>query len=946
LATQPPLDDPNDSAAPPPGPPPGDQDIAPISIVEEMKTSYLDYAMSVIVARALPDVRDGLKPVHRRILYACQEAGYVAGRPYRKSSRIVGDVMGKYHPHGDASIYDALARMTQSWSMRVQLIDGQGNFGSMDPDPPAAMRYTEARLAKVANFLLGDIDRDTVDFTPNYDATEREPQVLPARFPNLLVNGAGGIAVGMATNIPPHNLGEVLAACRAFIEDPAITSEGLMDHVKGPDFPTGGLILGLSGIRGAYTTGRGSIMLRSRHHVEEGRGDRRSIVLTEIPYQVGKNGLVEKIAEAAKDKRIEGVSDIRDESNRLGVRIVIDLKRDATPEVVLNQLWRHTPAQSSFPANMLAIRSGRPETLTLRDFIEAFIRFREEVITRRSKFELFKARERAHILLGLVLAVTNLDEVVKLIRGSASPAEAREKLLAREWASDEIRQYIMLVEAVEPQAKSAKYKLSEAQVKAILELRLHRLTALGRDEIGNELAGLATSIAELLEILANRARLYEVMREEFDEVEAEFATPRMSELAPAADGIEDEDLIEREDMVVTVTMTGYIKRTPLSVFREQKRGGKGRSGMATKDEDLVTNLFVTSTHNPVLFFSNLGRVYRMKVWRLPEGGPNTKGRPMVNLLPLAEGETISTVLPLPEDETTWGGLNIMFATANGTVRRNSMAAFTNIPSNGKIAMRFGAGVADESESSDDSDEQADTSDRLIGVELLDEGDDVLLATRNGKAIRFKATDVREFRSRTSTGVRGVRLVGTDHVISMSILHRVGTTQEEREAYLRFAPWKGDKDGECALSEERYAELVEKEQFILTVTENGYGKRSSAYEYRRTNRGGQGITNIDTSERNGCVVASFPAHTGEQLMLITDQGKMIRTTVGDIRVMGRNTQGVTIFRIADREQVVSVAKIDESDEEEIEVEGGDELAPEDGATVGESELDKPADPEAE
>jgi DNA gyrase subunit A len=939
LATQPPIDE----TTPPP---PGDRDIAPISIVDEMKTSYLDYAMSVIVARALPDVRDGLKPVHRRILYACQEAGYVAGRPYRKSSRIVGDVMGKYHPHGDSAIYDALARMTQSWSMRVPLIDGQGNFGSMDPDPPAAMRYTEARLAKVANFLLGDIDRDTVDFTPNYDASESEPQVLPARFPNLLVNGAGGIAVGMATNIPPHNLGEVLAACRAYMDDPAISSEGLMEHVKGPDFPTGCFILGLSGIRSAYTSGRGSIMMRSRHHVEEGRGDRRSIVLTEIPYQVGKNGLVEKIAEAAKDKRIEGVSDIRDESNREGVRVVIDLKRDATPEVVLNQLWRHTPAQSSFPANMLAIRSGRPETLTLRDFIEAFVRFREEVITRRSKFELFKARERAHILLGLVVAVTNLDEVVKLIRGSASPAVAREKLLDREWPGEQIRPYIQLVEAVEPQAKREKYKLSEAQVKAILELRLHRLTALGRDEIAGELEGLATSIGELLEILANRARLYEVMREEFDEVEAEFATPRMSELAPAADGIEDEDLIEREDMVVTVTVAGYIKRTPLSIFREQKRGGKGRAGMATKEEDAVTNVFVTSTHNPVLFFSNLGRVYRMKVWKLPEGGPNTKGRPMVNLLPLAEGETISTVLPLPEDEAEWGALHIMFATANGTVRRNSMAAFTNIPSAGKIAMRFGIGPATEEPESDDSDEQGDPSDRLIGVELLTEEDDVLLATRHGKAIRFKATDVREFQSRTSRGVRGVRLQPGDQVISMSILHRVGTSQEEREAYLRFAPWKGEKEGECPISADRLAELADKEQFILTVTENGYGKRSSAYEYRRTNRGGQGITNIDTSERNGCVVASFPAHQGEALMLVTDQGKMIRTTVFDIRVMGRNTQGVTIFRVGENEHVVSVAKIDESDEEEIEIEGGEEIDPVDDAIVGESELDKPVDPEQE
>jgi len=942
LATQPPVDDRNDNNNPPSG---GDRDIAPISIVDEMKTSYLDYAMSVIVSRALPDVRDGLKPVHRRILFACQEAGYVAGRPYRKSSRIVGDVMGKYHPHGDSAIYDALARMTQDWSMRVPLIDGQGNFGSMDPDPPAAMRYTEARLAKVANFLLGDIERDTVDFTPNYDASEREPQVLPARFPNLLVNGAGGIAVGMATNIPPHNLGEVLAACRAYMDDPAISSESLMEHVKGPDFPTGGLILGQSGIRSAYTTGRGSIMMRSRAHVEEGRGDRRSIVLTAIPYQVGKNGLVEKIAEAAKDKRIEGVSDIRDESNREGVRIVIDLKRDATPDVVLNQLWRHTPAQTSFPANMLAIRGGRPETLTLRDIIESFVRFREEVITRRAKFELLKARERAHILLGLVVAVTNLDEVVKLIRGSASPAVAREKLLEREWPMDEIRSYIALVEAVEPQKADKSYKLSEAQVRAILELRLHRLTALGRDEIGNELEGLAKSIGELLEILANRVRLYQVMREEFDEVEAEFATPRVAELAPAADGIEDEDLIEREDMVITVTMEGYIKRTPLGVFREQKRGGKGRAGMATKEEDVVTNLFVTSTHNPVLFFSNLGRVYRMKVWKLPEGGPNTRGRPMVNLLPLAQGETISTVLPLPEDETEWGSLHIMFATAHGTVRRNSMAAFTNIPTAGKIAMRFGTGAAEGAET-DDSDEQADPTDRLIGVELLVEDDDVLLATRKGKAIRFKATDVREFQSRTSTGVRGIRLLEDDEVISMSILHRVGTQQEEREAYLRFAPWKGEKEGECPLRPERLAEMAEKEQFILTVTENGYGKRSSAYEYRRTNRGGQGITNIDTSARNGCVAASFPATPGEQLMLVTDQGKVIRTTVGDIRIAGRNTMGVTIFRVADGEHVVSVAKIEEAEEEEIELEHGDEKAPVDDAVVGESELEKPADPEQE
>ncbi|WP_406697323.1 DNA gyrase subunit A [Sphingomonas glaciei] len=898
-----------------------------------MKTSYLDYAMSVIVSRALPDVRDGLKPVHRRILYSASENGFVYNRPYRKSARIVGDVIGKYHPHGDTAIYDALARMTQDWSMRVPLIDGQGNFGSMDPDPPAAMRYTEARLAKVAGFLLDDLDKDTVNFQPNYDASEREPQVLPARFPNLLVNGAGGIAVGMATNIPPHNLGEVINACRAYIDDPAVTSEQLMEHVKGPDFPTGAIILGTAGIRSAYTAGRGSVVVRSRYKIEEGRGDRKSIVLTEIPYQQGKNALVEKIAEAAKEKRIEGVSDIRDESNREGVRVVIELKRDATPEVVLNQLWRHTPAQGSFPCNMLAIRGGRPETLALRDIIESFIKFREEVITRRSKFELMKARDRAHILLGLVVAVTNLDEVVRIIRGSASPAEAREALLSREWPGDEIRPYIRLVEAVEAHAVGADYRLSETQVKAILDLRLHRLTALGRDEIGNELEGLATIITDLLEILGNRARLYEVMREELDEVDREFSTPRKTELAAAFDGIDDEDLIEREDMVVTVTMTGYIKRTALSVFREQKRGGKGRSGIATKDEDAVTNLFVTSTHNPVLFFSNLGRVYRMKVWRLPEGGPTAKGRPMINLLPLQAGEVITTVLPLPEDEESWGALHLMFATAHGAVRRNSMDAFKNIPTAGKIAMKFG--IADEGE-------EEDATDRLIGVALCSEGDDVLLATRNGKAIRFMSTAIREFQSRSSTGVRGVRLLGDDEVMSMSILRRVGTEAEEREAYLRSPKWRDNSSAE-GLDEERYNFIADNEQFILTVTENGFGKRTSAYEYRRTGRGGQGITNIDTSERNGRVVASFPVKPGEQIMLATDQGKMIRTTVGSIRIAGRNTQGVMIFRVGSSEHVVSVAKIDEEDEVEVEAIVDGEVAPDDGANTAEQELDKPVDP---
>ncbi len=873
-----------------------------VDIVDEMKASYLDYAMSVIVARALPDVRDGLKPVHRRILFASQEGGFVAGRPYRKSAKIVGDVMGNYHPHGDSAIYDALARMTQDWSMRLPLVDGQGNFGSMDPDPPASMRYTEARLAKVANSLLDDLDKDTVNFVDNYDGSRREPSVLPARFPNLLVNGAGGIAVGMATNIPPHNLGEVIDGCLAFMDNPAITTEELYEIIPGPDFPTAPLILGKSGSRSAYLTGRGSILMRARHVIEEGRGDRRSIVLTSMPYQLGKNGLVEKIADAAKEKRIEGVSDIRDESSRLGVRVVIDLKRDATPEVVLNQLWRHTPAQSSFPANMLAIRGGRPETLALRDIIHAFIQFREEVITRRTKFELNKARDRAHILLGLVVAVSNLDEVVKIIRGASNPAEARAKLVTREWPIGDIAAYIRLVEAIEPNAEQegGTYRLSEVQVKAILDLRLHRLTALGRDEIGDELKILADAIAGYLAILADRQKLYAVMREELIAVRDAFATPRVSQIMDAVEGIDDEDLIEREDMVVTVTMDGYIKRTPLSTFRAQNRGGKGRAGMATKDEDVVSEMFVTSTHTPVMFFATSGKCYRLKVWKLPEGGPTTRGRPIVNLLPaLDPGATIATVLPLPENEGTWGALHVVFVTAKGSVRRNSMDAFTNIPSNGKFAMRF--------EEGDD--------DRLIGVALLDANDDVLLATRNGKAIRFAGDDVREFQSRTSTGVRGMNLKGDDEVVSLSILHRIGTNADEREDYLRFAPWKGEREGEPSLSPERFAELAEREQFILTVCANGYGKLSSAYEYRRTGRGGQGITNIDNIERNGKVVASFAATKADQLMLVTDQAKLIRIGLDSLRVIGRGSAGVKLFDVAKDEHVVSAVRIDETAEPE-------------------------------
>ena len=893
----------------PTAPVPG-SDIAPINLVDEMRSSYLDYAMSVIVSRALPDVRDGLKPVHRRILFGSHENGFNSNKPYRKSARIVGDVMGKYHPHGDSAIYDALARMAQDWSMRLTLIDGQGNFGSMDPDPPAAMRYTEARLSKAAEALLDDLDKDTVDFVPNYDGQEREPSVLPARYPNLLVNGAGGIAVGMATNIAPHNLGEVVNACLAYLDDRAISAEALMEHVPAPDFPTGALILRTGGIASAMTTGRGSILMRSRHAIEDRRGTGQQIVLTEIPYQVGKSGLVEKIAEAVKDKRIEGVSDLRDESNREGVRIVMELKRDAVPDVVLNQLWRYTPAQSSFAVNMLALRAGRPEQLSLRDVVEAFIGFREEVIGRRSRFLLNKARDRAHLLLGLVIAVANLDEVVAIIRGSASPADAREALMARNWPAAQVAPYLKLVDDAELELEGedltgGTYKLSELQVRAILDLRLHRLTALGRDEIGAELQELAETIADLLDILGSRARLEQVMRGELIEVRDQFATPRRSEIVQA-DDVDDEDLIAREDMVVTVTHSGWIKRVSLDSYRAQKRGGKGRQGMATKEEDVITELFVAMTHAPVLFFSTFGKVYRMKVWKLPEGTPQSKGRAMANLLPLEPGETIRTVLALPEDEAEWSQLHVMFATAKGLVRRNSMDAFANVPSNGKIAMRFDEG----------------SEDRLIGVTLCHESEDILLAARSGKAVRFEVTAVREFQSRTATGVRGMDLETGDEVISLSVLRRGGNSSEVREQYLKSASWKNDPAPLEGMEQAQFEQMAANEQFILTITANGYGKRSSAYEYRRTNRGGKGIVNIDTSERNGQVVASFPVEPAEQLMLVTDQGKLIRMPVRDIRIAGRATQGVTLFKVADEEHVVSAARIRESDDEET---AGDDVA---------------------
>ncbi len=906
---------------------------ARIDIVDEMKASYLDYAMSVIVSRALPDVRDGLKPVHRRILFASQEGGFVAGRPYRKSAKIVGDVMGNYHPHGDSAIYDALARMTQDWSLRVPLIDGQGNFGSMDPDPPASMRYTEARLARVANSLLDDLDKDTVDFADNYDGSRSEPTVLPARFPNLLVNGAGGIAVGMATNIPPHNLGEVIDGCLAYIGNRSISSEELFELIPGPDFPTAPLILGKSGARSAYTTGRGSILMRCRHEVEATKGakseGRESIVLTSIPFQVGKSNLVEKIADAAKEKRIEGVSDIRDESSREGMRVVVDLKRDATPDVVLNQIWRHTPAQSSFPANMLAIRGGRPETLSLRDIISSFIAFREQVITRRTKYELNKARDRAHILLGLVVAVSNLDEVVKIIRGAPNPQAAREALRAREWPIGDIAQYIRLVEAIEPDAEETggTYRLSQRQVKAILELRLHRLTGLGRDEIGDELKELSIAIEEYLTILGDRAKLYGVMRAELEEIRELYATPRLSEIAPAWDGLEDEDLIERDEMVVTVTHDGYIKRTPLSTFRAQARGGKGRSGMATKDEDAVVEMFVTSTHNPVLFFTNAGRVYRLKVWKLPEGGPQTKGRPMVNLLPLGDDERVTNVLPLPEDENEWSNLNIVFATEQGMIRRNSMDAFINVPSNGKYAMGFVEG----------------SGDRLIGVRLLNEKQEIFLASDAGKAIRFAATDARETKSRTGIGVRGMKLKKGQKVVSVAVLDKLAADVEARDTYLRSAVWKNN-DSEHTLPDDQARAMEEDEEFILTLTSNGYGKISSAYEYRTIGRGGQGLANIGTPDsnpsRNGPVVASFPVKHGMQLMLVTDRAKLIRLPIEfrhlipggfddhkGLSVYGRASSGLRIFDVAEGEQIVGAARIDETADPENEAEEAvaDEIA---------------------
>jgi len=915
-------------------PPPAGPDISTITIEEEMRRSYLDYAMSVIVARALPDVRDGLKPVHRRILFSMQTNGNLWNRAYRKSARIVGDVIGKYHPHGELAIYDAMVRMAQNFAMRLPLIDGQGNFGSMDGDAPAAYRYTEARLARVADGLLDDLDKDTVDFQPNYDGTETEPKVLPAGFPHLLVNGAQGIAVGMATNIPPHNLGEVIDACCAYLDNPAITVDELMEHVPAPDFPTGGIIIGRAGTHAAYKTGRGAVVVRAKSHVEEIRQGRDALVFTEMPYQVNKAKLQERIAECVREKLVEGIAELRDESDRDGVRLVVELRRDADPDIVLNQLYRHTALQTSFGVNMLAINGGPPELMTLRDVIVAFIPFREEVIPRRTTYLLNKARERAHILVGLLIAVASIDEIIALIRAAPDPATARAGLVGRRWPAGDMGPLLTLVgEEGRGLSEDGTYQLSDEQARAILDLRLQRLTGLEREKISDELQELVTEIQAHLEILGSRTRLIEVLRGELLTIKAQFANPRRTDIEDVEFEADIEALIQREDMVVTVSHTGYIKRVPLSTYRAQRRGGRGRAGMAIREEDFLSQVFVASTLAPVLFFTSLGRVYKLKVYRLPLGTPQARGRPMVNLLPLAEGERISTVMPLPEDEASWADLTVMFATVNGYVRRNSLSDFVDIRANGKIAMKF---------------EGEDADDRLIGVATCSDSDDVLLATRNGKAIRFQVRSepelnrgVRIFAGRSSVGVRGIKLLGDDLVISMSILRHEEVAPDIRNAYLSLArdrrrqmgeesdlaaaaatngdqapePEEDEGDaGEAPISEEQFLDLAAREEFLLSVTEKGFGVRSSAYDYRITGRGGQGINNMDLARRQDAVVAVFQVGHKDQIMLVTDGGMVIRCPVNDIRIARRGSQGVVIFKVGDGERVVSVARLPESDEE--------------------------------
>ncbi|MBR2120672.1 MAG: DNA gyrase subunit A [Afipia sp.] len=894
----------------PPSGPPETADIRPVSITDEMKRSYLDYAMSVIVARALPDARDGLKPVHRRILYAMYENGFEWNKPYRKSARTVGDVIGKYHPHGDQSVYDAMVRMAQDFSMRVPLIDGQGNFGSVDGDMAAAMRYTESRLEKVAHSLLDDIDKDTVDYQPNYDSSEREPKVLPAKFPNLLVNGAGGIAVGMATNIPPHNLGEVIDACIALINDPALGIDDLVNIVPGPDFPTGGIILGRQGIRAAYHLGRGSIVMRGKVNIETIRKDREAIIVSEIPYQVNKAGMVERIAELVREKKIEGIADLRDESDRDGYRVVVELKRDAVPEVVLNQLYKFTPLQTNFGANMVALDGGRPQVMNLKDLLTVFIAFRESVVSRRTKFLLNKARDRAHILVGLAIAVANIDEVIRVIRTSPDPNTARETLMARDWPAKDMATMITLIDDPRHRiAEDGTARLSLEQAKAILDLRLQRLTALGREEISEELNKLAAEIADYLDILRSRARIQSIIKDELTAVKDEFATPRRTMIIDQEGEVEDEDLIQREDMVVTVSHAGYVKRVPLSTYRAQKRGGKGRSGMQTRDEDFVSRLFVASTHTPVLFFSSRGQVYKEKVWRLPMAAPNSRGKALINILPLEQGERITTIMPLPEDESSWANLDVMFATTGGNVRRNKLSDFVDVRRSGIIAMKLDEGEA------------------IVDVQIATENDDVLLTAAGGQCIRFPVTDVRVFSGRTSMGVRGIALGDGDKLISLTILRHLEASSDERAAYLKMrravageaaAEENGETDAEEAsaavqLSQERYAQMSAAEQFVLTISENGYGKRSSSFEYRTTGRGGKGIVAMSVNNRNGKLVASFPVEDSDQIMLVTDAGQLIRCPVEDIRIAGRSTQGVIVFDTAEDEHVVSVEHITDETE---------------------------------
>ena len=896
--------------------PGGPADIKPVSILDEMKRSYLDYAMSVIVSRALPDVRDGLKPVHRRILYAMRELNFTPDRPYNKSARTVGDVIGKYHPHGELAVYDALVRMAQDFSMSAPLIDGQGNFGSVDGDPPAAQRYTEARLAPVAMPMLDDLDKDTVDFKPNYDEKEFEPVVLPARFPNLLVNGAGGIAVGMATNIPPHNLGETINALLAMMEKPDITLDELLEHIPGPDFPTGGSILGRAGIRAAYATGRGSIIMRAKVAVEELRKDREALIVSEIPYQVNKATLIERIAELVREKRVEGIADLRDESDRDGMRIVIELKRDAVADVVLNQLWRFTALQSSFGANMIALNGGRPEMLTLTDMLRAFLDFREEVVTRRTKHLLTKARDNAHMQVGLAIAVANIDEVIRLIRTSPDSGAARAALMERSWPARDMAPLITLI--ADPRhaldAEGA-IRLSEAQARAILELRLARLTALGRDEIAEALNRLSTEIADYLDILSSRVRLMSIIRDELVKAKADFATPRRTEILDSDADMEDEDLIQREDMVVLVSHGGYIKRAPLSTYRAQRRGGKGRGAMATREEDFVARLFVASTHQPVLFFSSTGQVYKEKVWRLPLAAPQSRGKALINLLPLEAGERITTIMPLPEDEASWEAHDVMFATTRGTVRRNKLSDFAQVNRAGKIAMRL------------------DEGERIVDVQICSDKDDVLLTTARGQCIRFPVDDVRVFKGRDSMGVRGVALAEGDSVISLAILNSFDATPAERAGYLKQrralageaaeeageaeaeVENGGETNGSALLTPERLKEMQDAEQVILTVSENGYGKRTSSFEYRVTGRGGKGVVAMAVNDRNGSLVASFPVADSDEIMLVTDAGQLIRIPVAGIRIAGRATQGVIVFDTDEQERVVSVDRIGEPEDEE-------------------------------